>query len=950
MPSNLLGLEDAQSHGSGSGSSRRRSSSSSSSGSGSSSLWSPPETPTPIHNAPLNGKSKLQPGRLPSLAKNQGIFAFSVPIVKRERQTKRVVSGSLFRNYRVSTLDDYEDEDTELDEDDLEIGTVLSDVESNLNPQTNSENGGTNGTVEAEGDEVDMFLVSKVPSSPMTMRWSDRKGKKRSREYEYEYDQIMQEGDEDQDGDDEMETEGLLSVKKRGKRAMKYSRQSPTSIYPKEKSSPLGMKYSAVGNICDKMGGLHASSTVFAMNVDVPLYSTYPLREKNPDILAYDLASEKAGAGAGLSRRSRDTERRLGRKRGHTQTKKCFQRLTASEDPLVNLPAFQNWKSTNLKTKTGRVVSSASSSAMDISEEEEQDEEDQLLVDQEMKSLSDIEHTAGGISSDIDMKSVSSGSTLKSFKRLSPGMTKIRKTYESNSPLAKSQLSHNSLIVTKDIQRRSRLRAFVERLPGQDSTSHLHRSSPSSLLPARRYMTRSHRPQIITHKYRAKPGKIEFGACLPGQTFISILRARLSAQVTRRLKIASYNDQTQNGAWRKMVGNWWGHKEISGLTDKWWLPEEVEVEALLLPEIPAEDEVMLSPPSNTRTFNHSRKRIAEEASDDLTIGEEVEERWARRNQLRREELKPYVMQQRARVEARKAEQRRARAKAIRRRLEEIAEQRRTEEIQRRETIRLAEEERRRSEEERSRQEREREEQARLELERENEIARISLQQEREQQRVVAEVPSSPARSETSTVLSDPPEYEFPTYPIALSRSSHINANRPVPRVRRLISAPSDVLPDYLPDRWNNRSPPPPPPYNARTDCQTLIAPIFIEDSDSDNEDRDEEEIGMISPMVRNARENSPELRVIGSFPSRQLFAPTPIHAIARQVDPFRAFANALDLEEGMEEANDVEGHLDAQTQENMDEDEEEDVVPGGTVGSVFQRVFGMVWGSSASRR
>ncbi|WWD02132.1 hypothetical protein V865_000170 [Kwoniella europaea PYCC6329] len=950
MPFNLLGLEDVPSHGSGSGSSRRRSSSSSSCGSGSSSSWSPPDTPTPMHNAPLNGKANLQPGRLPSLAKDQGIFSFSVPIVKRQRQTKRVVSGSLFRNYRVSTLDDYEDEDTELDEDDLEVGTVLSDVESNLNPPTNSENGGTNGTVEAEGDEVDMFLVSNVPSSPMTIGWSDRKGKKRSREYEYDYDDFMQEGDEDQDGDDEMETEGLLSVKQRGKRAMKYSRQSPTSIYPKEKSSALGSNYSVVGNICDKMGGLHASSTVFAMNVDLPLPSTNPpLREKCPDLLAYQLASEKAGAGAGLSRRSRDVRRRLGRKRGHTQTKKCFQRLTASEDPLVNLPAFQNWKPTSFRTKSSRVVSSASSSAMDISEEE-QDEEDQLLVDQEMKSLSDIEHTAGGISSDIDMKSVSSGSTLKSFKRSSPGMNKIRKTYEPNSPLAKSQLSHNPLSVTKDIQRRSRLRGFVERLPGQNSTSHLHRSSPSSLLPARRYMTRSHRPQIITHKYRVKPGKIEFGACLPGQTFISILRARLSAQVTRRLKIASYNARTKDGAWREMVGNWWGHKEVSGWTDKWWLPEEVEVEALLLPEVPAEDEIMLSPPSSPRMVNPSRKRIVEEASDDLTIGEEVEERWARRNQLRRDELKPYVLQQRVRAEAKRAEQRRARAEVIRRRLEEIAEQRRMEEIQRRETIRMEEEQRHRCEEERLQREQEREEQARLEFERENEIARLSLQQEQEQQRVVVEVPSSPARSETSTVLSDPPEYEFPTYPIALSRSSHINTDRPVPRVRRVISAQSDILPDYVPDRWNNRSPPPPPPYNARTDCQTLIAPIFIDDSDSDGEDREDEELGMISPMVRNVRETSPELRVIGSFPSRQLFAPTPIHATARQVDPFRAFVSALDLEEGMEEANDVEGHLDAHTQENMDEDEEEDVVPGGTVASVFQRVFGMVWGSSASRR
>ncbi|WVW85362.1 hypothetical protein I302_107400 [Kwoniella bestiolae CBS 10118] len=916
MPTDLVGLEDL--HSAGIGSSRRRSSTSSSSSS-----WSPPDTPTPIHNAPLNGKAILQPGRIP----RDGQFSFSVPIVK--RPTKRVVSGSLFRNYRVSITED--DEDTELDdEDDLEVGTVLSDVESDLNPHTNSENGSGNGTVEAEGDEVDMFLVSNVPSSPAVSPagWSDRKGKKRLREYEYDYDERMEDGD----GDDKMETEGLLSVKQRGKRAVKYPRQ--ISAYPNEKSSALGTNYSVVGNICDKMGGLHASSTILAMNVDIPLHPTYdPTREKNPDLSAYQMASEKTGAGVGHNIIKSRTKK-LTKKRG--QTKKCFQMLTASEDPLVYLPAFQNWKPSNIKIKS-RVVSS-SSSAMDISEEE-QDEEDQLLVDQEMKSLSDIECTAGGISSDVDMKSVSSVSTLKT-KKSSPATVKIRKLYEPSSPLAKSQIpSPHSLALKRDVYRRSRLHGRVERLPGQHSTSHLRRSSPSSLLPARRYMTRSHRPPIVTHKYRSKPGKVDIGACLPGHTFISILRAKLSSRKERRQVMAKYNAQTKDGQWRKMIGNWWGHKEVRGMTDKWWLPDEVEVEALLPPVIPSEDEIMLSPPSSPQTLHQARKRVVEEATDDLTIGDEVSERWARRNQLRREELQPYVAQLKAQEEARKSEQRRARAEVIRRRLAEIAEQRRMEEAERRESMRLVEEERRRSEEIRAEQarEREREEQDRIAL---------ALAQAQQESQIIP-TPPSPVQSETSTstVLSDPPEYEFPSYPIALSRSSRLNPNQPVPRVRRVIS---DVLPEYLPDRWNNRSPPPPPPYNARTDCQTLIAPVFIEDSDDEEDEDEDEDVGMTSPMVpsrRTAREASPEPRVIGSFPSRQLFVPTPIR-VREVIDPIRAFENALDLEEGVEEANDVEGHLDASMEED---EEEEDVVPGGMVAGVFQRVFGMVWGGAGRR-
>ncbi|WRT68636.1 uncharacterized protein IL334_005614 [Kwoniella shivajii] len=914
---------------------RRRSSSSSDS----SSCWSAPNTPTPIRYAPLIRKGQLQPGpHHPSTrtqkvnAKVKAEFSFTVPIVKRRS------GSSSFRTYRAPN--DLESEDTDTDTDgeitETELGTALSDVESHLNnPSSESGSGSGNGTggggLDVEGDEVDMVLLedNKISPSPA---WFDRKGKKRAREYD---DEDMM---EEHDGDDEMETEVLLNVRQKGKRPSKYSRK--TSSYPQEKASALRSNFSVVGNICDRMGGLHASSTIIAMNVDVPLApssSSYPT-EKHPYLVAYDTASKEAGAGAFTSTwvpsGHSKSRKNVSRKRG--QPKKCFQQLTASEDPFVNLPAFQNWQGVNVKSPASSEVS-----AMDIS-----DTEDQILVDEEMITIEDI--TAGG-NSDIDMKSISSNSTHPPLHS-SHDRIRIREKYDHTIPLAKIQLDsidrQSSTPSGRSIHHRHRLRAFPERAPGQKSTSHLHRTSPSSLLPYRIYMTRSHKPPAITpnHKNRSTPGRVKFGTCITGQSFLSILRAKLSVRRSRRQKMSNHNAKTQDGDWNKMVGKWWGHEQVSRSTNKWWLlirgPDEVEVEALLLPVRATEDEIMLSPPSSPEVLNQSRKRVVEEATDDLRIGEEVEERWSRRNQLRQQELQSYCSSEKLKRQARRAEQRRVQAAEIQRRLAEVNERLRVEEVARREAVRLAQEEQ-------ARLHLYQQQQARLAQEAEAERIR---QEEEEANRLAVETPPSPAQSETSLVISDPPEYEFPFYPVVLSRPTNLPSSAPR---RRVVPTQPDHLPAYLPDRWNNRSPPPPPPYNARTDCHTLIAPVFIEDSedehqDEDDEDEDEDdEPGLASPLVSVRREGrgrftSPEPRVIGSFPSRRLFAPTPIRA---NIDPIRAFEAALDLEEGAEE--DEAAIID----DDMDEDDtEEDVIPGGRVAGMFQSIFGMVWSNSSVRR
>ncbi|WWC71334.1 uncharacterized protein I206_105288 [Kwoniella pini CBS 10737] len=904
---------------------RRRSSSSSDD----SSEWSPHGTPTPIRHIPFNNdKSKLQSGKIII----QKPPSFSIPTNNKKR-----ISSSSLKIYRAGS-NSWEDTYVETSENDNENEELEENIISNVEINLESSNpfGGemSNTGNENEGDEIDMFLyedIQNIPSSPEVF-WNrngngkgrDRKGKKRARQ-----------DDEDNsidDGDDEMETEGILSVKQKGKRPIKYLKQALT--YPNEKSSALGSNFSVVRNICNKMNGLHASSTVIAMNVNVPTQPSsndYP-QEKHSDLLAYEKATRQAGAGVNFdhAQSQKLRHKRLLRKRG--QHKRCFEQLTASDDPLIALPVFRNWNH-NTKVKS---ESSPSTSTMDISDAEE--------VDQEMQSLTDIESnsTAGGHghSSDIDMKSVSS--LTPTIKSMNSSPKKVRNSTQ----LDKSHLLDSVEIALKKhgCRRFRPSHAFAERVPGQ-STAQLHRTSPSSLLPARKYMTRSHKPINITanHKSRSRRSQVNTVSCLMGQTLISMLRAELSARQSRRSAMLAYNARTSNGIWRMRIGNWWRCDQIRKSTEQWWLsvkgPDEVEVEALLSDSMITQDEVMLSPSSSPKILVQAKKRVVQEVTEELMLGSEVEERWARRNELRSQELAPYLLNLRLQAQAKRAEERRARVEVIRRRLAEIAEQRRLEEAQQREEVRLAEEERRRLEAVRV----EQEEQQRLRVI----AAHAHAQNQAQAEQQLPPMPGSPVQSESSTVLSDPPEYELPMFPIISAR--------PIPRSRRIMVAP-DVLPDYVPDRWNNRSPPPPPPYNARTDCQTLIAPIFIEDedensfSDSENEDEGNNEEALISPMIlaRSRRGISPELRVIGSFPSRQLFQPTPIPARSRLIDPIRSFENAIELEEGIEEeTDDVEGHLDsANSNEDTLEDVEEDIVPGSRVAGVFQRVFGLVWGGS----
>jgi hypothetical protein len=195
-------------------------------------------------------------------------------------------------------------------------------------------------------------------------------------------------------------------------------------------------------------------------------------------------------------------------------------------------------------------------------------------------------------------------------------------------------------------------------------------------------------------------------------------------------------------------------------------------------------------------------------------------------------------------------------------------------------------------------------------------------------------PSSPGTS----VMSDPPEYEPPTPPIRLALPLHLRP-RPAP------PAPSNEVPAY---GWlaeqsggsynRRRTPSPPPPFNAQTDCQTLIAPHFIDDDEDDEEEEEQEEDGVYprSPTIRVARPAAAPVRrpqrpeeaiaaralprIVGAFPETtnllppvEIIAPTPIHTRS-------SFEAALDMEEG-DEADEALGD------DNDDVNEEQDSRP-----------------------
>jgi len=443
-------------------------------------------------------------------------------------------------------------------------------------------------------------------------------------------------------------------------------------------------------------------------------------------------------------------------------------------------------------------------------------------------------------------------------------------------------------VVPRTVFRRPQHREYPVRLPGQHTTANLHRQSPTSLLPRRE----KHRRAPHTHSSHLETILFTSAGCQIGQAWLSMLHSRKEVQVKRRDFMTAHNTLNENGPWVDKIGKWDMHDWVVAASKPWWLKpiqpeEEHEVEGLLpaadvdgdvdssFVDAFLEDEPVVASP---------RKRIERTES---WSGAEASTRWARRTELRlREEVRPHLDRLR--------ERRVSRVQAA-----ERARQQRAEAAHRR----IQAERLRREEEER--------------LAAERELTRIALDPPSPDS-IRRDAPAPPSReSSGSPSLSEPPEYEFPFYPVVIPRPAHLRP-RPANRTR---ATGASTPPRYLRDlHYGSRSPSPPPPYNASTDRHT----IFIED--------DPEEEAMLSRIRPSGRFGSPSpvQSIVGAFPEPQpsLLAPIPVRIPGRS-----AWDAALELEEGEEDI----------VEDAFEEEVARDVVEQVPVLGQIGRLLGRVW-------
>ncbi|KAK4689176.1 hypothetical protein P7C73_g929, partial [Tremellales sp. Uapishka_1] len=510
------------------------------------------------------------------------------------------------------------------------------------------------------------------------------------------------------------------------------------------------------------------------------------------------------------------------------------------------------------------------------------------------------------LDSPMDISDVESGDSLiDSFSGRShqPMFLPARLRYRPSIPLTKAQractdrpLGIVARAKANRVCRSLKHQSSDERLAGQPSTKHLHRSSPTSLLPTRRIPGRHHYALKSRAHFTLFPG----GSCEVGHRHLKLLQENLGKRVRRRDLVQAFNRKTKDGQWLASRKKWFGYDLCKSSENTWWLADEGEVEGILESdpaehvelrhlEIPTPTVTSLDAGIESHHVTPIKRPVETRPAGDAI--EEVSVRWARRNELRmKEEVVSHVREVRSQIRGRNTMRREAEEQArrqceeaARRRIdEELAARRHNEEERLRETERLREidrlraAERSRQEEERIRGEENRARQARE--------SSTSTTQSVSVSQVDEDISPGFVAPSASAGVS-PPRYEFPFFPIIQPRPRHA----PTRSIRR-VSGPNEP-PIYVSHAYNRRSPSPPPPYNARTDRQTLIAPVFIaDDLEEEATLRDiRPDGGAVLPRPRIVTPT-----IVGAFPVESAIV-TPV-----SVRPRSAWEAALDLEEGEE--------------------------------------------------
>ncbi|RXK42287.1 hypothetical protein M231_00277 [Tremella mesenterica] len=136
---------------------------------------------------------------------------------------------------------------------------------------------------------------------------------------------------------------------------------------------------------------------------------------------------------------------------------------------------------------------------------------------------------------------------------------------DSDSPMDISDVETQTCLVApvhkepreNKITRRPKHIYTPERLPGQKATTHLHRYSPTSLLPMR-----EKRNLILNRNTRfERRGKFRL-SLTPGQVNLAVLQVQISDRLRRNQLVRAHNERHENGEWRKGVGKWFGYEVV----------------------------------------------------------------------------------------------------------------------------------------------------------------------------------------------------------------------------------------------------------------------------------------------------------------------------------------------------------------------------------------------------
>ena len=505
--------------------------------------------------------------------------------------------------------------------------------------------------------------------------------------------------------------------------------------------------------------------------------------------------------------------------------------------------------------------------------ESDEGEDDELLVSASLlaSSPSPVEHLAKRLPKQCPTKRLVARRAVQSRRTRLPfyhvsrrghgaaSRRPVPNSLSEDEKMITSDIEREMLAVDNEVQRRTRLREYSARLPGQKTTSHLRRMSPTSLLPLR---------ERRKHLSTMRPKRNVHTRVMVGQLLLAALHDARHDRIQRRDTMLAHNKRAQSA-------------RLLPAAPIWETPKQIRVTQPVHPPTPPHITVpvRLVQPREThlRRINLHRQRECRDLRR-RTADRQAAERTGIIRLAAPTISPPSIAVCLPHTDS----------------LQDVAPR-----------------------------------------------AAPSVTRDEDGQ-VETIVPDPRSGRAPSPALSDPPEYEPPPVPVTLPVPRHLRPRRLARSSGRPEPVPSyPWLSPLSGGEYSRHSPSPPPPFNALTDSHTLIAPVFI-----DEDDEDDEWMNHVAPS--GFRPPSPGM--VGSFPltshaNPSIVAPVPMRAFDFDYHVTQgrsAWEAALDLEEGAEEDM-VEGAFGEEVEVQVEvQVEVTSVEVGGTLGSLG-RWIGRLW-------